>query len=84
MFQLTEIVVIILNINGIDEITEFIAELKVKYADNGKCLLITDMIHFIKNRRSQIKFLHIKMNNEDVSVDDLYFILGDSAAIFII
>ena len=65
--------------NGIDELFEFIQNLKNQYAVIGFCLIIGDMIHFMKNRRTQINFSEIKMKNVTVSVDDLYDILGNNA-----
>lgn len=64
-----------------DGLSEFIDSLKKIYSENKLCLIIADMIHFLKNRRTQIPISFIKMNSQIVPVSCLEDYLKNSAAI---
>ena len=67
--------------NGFDGFANFINVNKNNYLLKKKCMIIGDMIHFIKNRRTQIAISHIIFQGVEISVECLKDILEGSAAI---
>lgn len=60
---------------------EFIDSLKRMYFLKRMCLIITNMAHFLKNRRTQITISFVKMNGQKIPVACLNDYLMNSAAI---
>ena len=70
-----------LNTYGIEGLGEIIQKLKNDQAEKKKCLILTDMIHFLKNRRTDIIIKDLTINGNPVPVEFLEEILYKSASI---
>lgn len=67
--------------HGIEGYTKIIGKLIFLYSQKGECLIIADLIHFLKNRRTQIIFSQINMKNIVVNTSCLQDILNRTAPI---
>ena len=66
---------------GIEGLTDEIERLKIFQFKNKKCLINTDMVHFLKNRRTDIIIKNVILNGHTLHVECLEEILHQSAAI---
>lgn len=66
---------------GFEKLSEKIDQLKGEMKLQGKWLKITDMIHFLKNRRTQLIITSVEINEIEVFVECLQNVLYQSASI---
>ena len=67
--------------HGTEGYAEIIDHFIFIYSEKGKCLIIADLIHFMKNRKTQLLFSQIKMKNIIIDSSCLQDILNRTAPI---
>lgn len=66
---------------GFDGLIEKIEEMKKKYKSEKLCLFLTDMVHFLKNRRTEIIINDLFLNGNKIHVECLEEVLFQSSSI---
>ena len=67
--------------NGMNGLSEFVDQLKADMLQKKRWLILTDMVHFLKNRRPQLIISSLEINEMQVFVECLENVLFQSAAI---
>ena len=67
--------------NDMNGLSEFVDQLKSDMLQKKKWLILTDMVHFLKNRRTQLIISSLELNEMQVFVECLENVLSQSAAI---